>query len=282
MNATELDFERENMKQSMKRIAEALVQRGMNIPGLGLLKGKMGVVIFFYHYARFTGDKSYAEHAMKLMDMIQEQLLVMDPKTGYADGLAGIGAAIEYLVQNHFIEGDTDEILEDFDSHIFKATIFGDHADCSLSTGITGLGRYLLFRIAGNDANDEHVSTLDNKMLLIQITDIVDRKLSCLKETEIDDVFDFLLEMNRINIYPVKIKRMLSHCSFDCSLKKQDDRIRIRREKMERLYQDAYAKYLSEIQQGTRTDKDDGNLSGTGLYLLSQLDKQHETWMKLL
>ena len=85
-------------------------------------------------------------------------------------------------------------------------------------------------------------------------------------------------EMNRINIYPVKIKRMLSHCSFDCSLKKQDDRICVRREKMERLYQE----YLLEIQQGTRTDKEDGNLSGAGLYLLSQLDKQHETWMKLL
>ncbi|MDR2913992.1 MAG: hypothetical protein LBV74_04020, partial [Tannerella sp.] len=54
----------------------------------GLLYGKMGLVVYFFHYARYTGNELFEDHAMLLMDNIQEQIL-LHPDISYADGLAG-------------------------------------------------------------------------------------------------------------------------------------------------------------------------------------------------
>ena len=137
----------------LKYIAESLMQQGITVSNPGLLHGKMGIVIFFFHYARYTGDPSFEDFAMELMDNIQEQI-PQQPDHSYAHGLAGIGTGVEYLVQNNFLEADTNEILEDIDKYIFDVTIFSNHTGADLFTGLTGLGRYLLFRIAGNTNSD--------------------------------------------------------------------------------------------------------------------------------
>lgn len=63
----------------------------------GLFYGKMGLVIFLFHYAQIFGDKFYEYIADGLLDLVFENL---DDRSAldYADGLAGIGVGIEYLV----------------------------------------------------------------------------------------------------------------------------------------------------------------------------------------
>ena len=147
----------------LKQISEILIKQGISIADPGLLHGKMGVIIFFFHYARYTGNPSFEEYAMVLMDKIQEQILKQQDMD-YANGLAGIGSAIEYLSQNNFIEANTNEILEDFDKRLFDETSFGNHTNAGLHSGLTGVGRYFFLRITGRDANDCHIETLNNKM----------------------------------------------------------------------------------------------------------------------
>lgn len=48
-----------------------------------------------------------------LEEVIQE--LHSDLPIRFSDGLCGIGWGVEYLIQNAFIAGDSDEILEDLD-----------------------------------------------------------------------------------------------------------------------------------------------------------------------
>jgi len=88
------------------------------INNIGLLNGKMGISILFYHLSRKFENKIYEEYAGELIDEIYEEITA-DTPVDFENGLAGIGWGIEYLVQNSFIEADTNEVLEEFDKKIY-------------------------------------------------------------------------------------------------------------------------------------------------------------------
>ena len=260
------------------------MQRGMDVSDPGLMHGKMGLVIFFFHYARYTGDHSFKDRAMELMNCIQEQIQ-KEHVMNYADGLAGIGTGIEYLAQNSFMEVDTNDVLEELDRVIFMATVFGNHADISLFTGLSGLGRYLLFRVFGRCDSTDYISTLDNKMLLIGITDKFERIAHSLKAEEIEDVLCFLYAMQQTGIYPTKTNQLIKTFSPDASSSGQDEIMRQYWKKTETRYQNKYKAILSRMQHYNQPDIDPGlygGLAGVGLYLLGKSDKQYRTWMQLL
>jgi len=272
------------VEKILKYISETLIQNEVNVSNPGLIYGKMGLAVFYFHYARYTGDQSFEEYAMILMEKLQEQIQ-QQHTINYRDGLAGIGTGIEYLVRNGFLEADTNEVLEDLDKEIFRATVFGNHADVSLFTGLSGLGRYLLFRVEGKYANDDYISTLDNKMLLIHITDAFERKYPSMKTAEIEEVFFFLHAMEQTNIFPTKAKQLLKSISSYLSSSKQDEIMSGFLINKAEMYRRKYNEYLSKINGDNQTDILPGlygGLAGIGLYLLSTVDKQHETWMELI
>lgn len=103
------------IEDRLRRIANFLLLNASFIDNLGLLNGKMGIAIFFYHYSRYTQNKIFEDYAGELIDEIYEEINVNTP-VNFADGLTGIGWGIEYLVKNHFTEGDTDEVLAEIDN----------------------------------------------------------------------------------------------------------------------------------------------------------------------
>lgn len=86
---------------------------------LGLFHGRMGIILFFAHYARATQCKHYEDIAGCLLDELYEEIHENLP-VNLENGLCGIGWGIEYLVQQGFMEGDTDEILADIDRKVMK------------------------------------------------------------------------------------------------------------------------------------------------------------------
>ena len=52
------------------RIANVLLLNASFLDNPGLLNGKMGIAIFFYHYSRFTKNKIYENFAGVLVDEI--------------------------------------------------------------------------------------------------------------------------------------------------------------------------------------------------------------------
>jgi lantibiotic modifying enzyme len=152
------------------------------INNLGLMHGKMGISIFFFHLARQTKNKIYEDYAGELIDEIYEEITDNTP-VDFENGLAGIGWGIEYLVQNKFIEADTDEVLEEFDNLIFKELIYNTPKEIGLLTGIVGIGAYFLKRVQpaipkGKNlaSNDEKIITLTNKQTLIHLIDEIERQ----------------------------------------------------------------------------------------------------------
>ena len=72
---------------------------------IGLLDGKMGIVIFFFNYSRFTNNTLYSDFAYDLIDEIYNDLS-SDYSINFDDGLCGIGWGIEYLIANQFVNTD--------------------------------------------------------------------------------------------------------------------------------------------------------------------------------
>lgn len=102
----------------IKKVTDFLLLNASFIENLGLLHGKMGVSIYFFHLARKTKNTNYEDYAKELIDEIYEEISNETPAC-FENGLAGIGSGIEYLVQNHFMEAETDEVLEDLDEALF-------------------------------------------------------------------------------------------------------------------------------------------------------------------
>ena len=85
----------------------------------GLLHGKMGIALFFYHYAIHAGNTVYADYADDLVDNIWENLHNRLPDT-FQSGLTGVAWGIEYMIGNNFVSGNGNEICKEIDARIMQ------------------------------------------------------------------------------------------------------------------------------------------------------------------
>ena len=110
---------------------------------LGLLNGKMGIIIFFYHYASFTGCKRYNKFADELIQELYSEVSI-DLPLDFANGLCGIAWGITYLVINNFVKA-TDDTLDEFDERIMGTNV-ERIKDNSLERGLAGVAYYAMSR----------------------------------------------------------------------------------------------------------------------------------------
>lgn len=128
---------------SLKDISQYLMLHGSFINNIGLLNGKMGIVLFFFHYSRFTKCKRYEYFANCMLEEVYEEINTNTPKD-FANGLSGIAFGISYLAANGFVKIDN-EVFDDLDAKIMEWDIKKVN-DYSLQTGLAGIGSYVLLR----------------------------------------------------------------------------------------------------------------------------------------
>ena len=140
----------------LQELANALMMNSKHVDEIGLLHGKLGIIIFLFYYSRFTGDTKYEDYAGDLIDEVYDNL---SAKTllDFENGLMGIGWGIEYLSQNGFVEVDTDEALIELDKNIWKSDIDIPFI-LEINKKIFGHGLYFLQRTKENRS-----SFLENK-----------------------------------------------------------------------------------------------------------------------
>jgi hypothetical protein len=131
-------------EEILPRIARYLMLHSSFTNNIGLLNGKIGVAIFFYHYARYTGKKVYDDFAGELIDEIYKEIHRNIP-LDFRDGLCGIVWGLEYLIRNRFVEADSDRVLEESDKRIREWDVRYLN-DNSLMTGLKGIACYVISR----------------------------------------------------------------------------------------------------------------------------------------
>lgn len=129
-----------------QRITNTLLLNASFIHNIGLMHGKMGISIFFFHLAGQIKNQIYEDYAGELIDEIYEEISV-NTSCDFENGLAGIGLGIEYLTMNGFIEADTDEVLEEFDNRIIHEITYHAPDDADILQGISGYIIYFFKRI---------------------------------------------------------------------------------------------------------------------------------------
>jgi len=149
------------IKSIIRQIADLLMVNGSFLINPGLFSGDMGVVLFFTRYARYTQNELYLDYSYDLIGKIQKRINRESP-INYKNGLAGIGATIEYLVQHRFIEADTDNILIDFDQRI----LYTYNLSYFSIDKMMDVAYYTAWRLTGNSRRKEMI----RKIILPQIT----------------------------------------------------------------------------------------------------------------
>lgn len=85
----------------------------------------MGQIIGLYTYAAYTNNSNYGKQADTLLDKVFETTSMEIPVC-LKNGLLGIGCGLIYLLRNHFVEGNEDDVLSEIDNSLFGALIYMD------------------------------------------------------------------------------------------------------------------------------------------------------------
>lgn len=139
-------------ENSFEQALAYLVINSDIVPNQGLYHGKVGLVLFFSIYAHYSENNLYDRFAFDLLDEVYEDIH-RDVSLNFENGLCGIGWAIEYLVQNGYMEGDTDDVLEDIDNRIMEYDV-RRISDLSFRRGLAGVAYYICARLSAVRDND--------------------------------------------------------------------------------------------------------------------------------
>ena len=203
------------MKLLSTQIAQIIKQNGLSCSNHGLMHGNIGMSIFFYHLSRNTNNKGYENIADDLLDKAFENMSTLS-SADFENGLAGIGWGIEYLIQNKFVEGNTDEILEEIDNRVFKVLNENIYPSFELPNGLTGYLFFIINRLKNKGVPISMAQQI-NRELFILIINKIDETVSAqfpsiVKEVNFDLFWRFplmlygLTEAFKLDIYNEKIR----------------------------------------------------------------------------
>lgn len=106
----------------LRSIANILLINIQHIDKLDLWNGKMGVILFYYHYGRYIDKSFYEDVADSILDLVIETVSRSAQPDNY-DLLSSVGIGIEYLLAQHFVESDSDDLLEDLDKYLLSGGV---------------------------------------------------------------------------------------------------------------------------------------------------------------
>lgn len=138
-----------NKQEVLQRIARYLMLHSSFTNNIGLFEGKMGIILFFMNYSRYTKCKRYEKFAGELIDEIYAEIHI-DCSPNFGNGLAGIGWGMEYLIRNHFVKADPDKVLKELDNRILERDV-RRVKDFSVENGLKGIATYVISRCAGRE-----------------------------------------------------------------------------------------------------------------------------------
>lgn len=127
------------------QVISFLIINYSHLSDIGLMSGKMGGVLFFMSYARKSGIEAYSDYCDELVDDIMGHIKA-GMTIGFYHGLSGIGWAIEFLIKNGLVEGDSDIILEDVDKFIMEHDPLRMTDRC-FTSGLAGILFYVVARM---------------------------------------------------------------------------------------------------------------------------------------
>jgi len=184
-----------NIPIILNEIANHLMINSSLVFFSGLLYGKLGISLFFFHYSKFTGNSIYNEYAQYLIDLVKSQIHE-DYPLDYERGLAGVGVGFAYLKKHGYYDVD-DDFMNAIDSKIIKIMNYEKRTDL-----LFGFGRYLLSRYESNIERN-HDDQINNG--LVKLVDLLINH-SKPNNNNKSDIISFLYNLFFLDIEKEKIE----------------------------------------------------------------------------
>lgn len=116
-----------------------------SVKGTGLKEGIVGLCLFYFLYSRYSNNAVLEDYAEELLYEVTEGITNETP-IWFGDGLAGIGWAVIFLYQHHYIDGDVNIILNCCDRLITQWDV-RRISNTSLEKGLRGIAAYVTARL---------------------------------------------------------------------------------------------------------------------------------------
>jgi len=157
------------IKIKIDDIAELMKDSSQSNPDL--TGGKAGELFFLVYYSFYKEDEVYLNKVTTLLSEIFEKIESGFNYPTFAGGLAGIGWIVEFLVENDFIDADTDEIIGNLDDFLYPLMLdYVRKGNFDYLHGAVGLGMYFLKRQSNKDSQ-KYLIELVNELNKIAIKD---------------------------------------------------------------------------------------------------------------
>lgn len=180
------DASREKVLCELQAIADCIRENPDAFDSSGLLEGRLGGILFLFHFARYTDDEACRQRAVAdLSALLSEPAASLD----LGEGMLGRGWALEYLFQHAFL---TPEEYRMFDISAILLPLLEDMdwEDWNLHTGLGGCIRYLLARLYAQPAR----TVADNSRWAALIARLYELSCSVVGDKRETDCVDTYLE----------------------------------------------------------------------------------------
>lgn len=184
------------------------------------MQGNIRKVVNLFQQHRYTGEKNYKEQAEALLNEIISSCNRSIPLF-YHHGLCGIGAAIEYLIRNDFVKGEADEILEDIDKAVISVINNRPPIEANIENGLLGLACYMYERLYYRTKSEDPIVLTLKEHIIYLIDWMEDMLLNNTIEKKYYEYYFVLILLHQLNIFNVKIEKMLEWCDHEIEHKEQ-------------------------------------------------------------
>ena len=147
--------------------------------GPSLFSGNLGLCFSLYHLNKIIHDEEIEMIADNLLNKVINSIITMT-NPSFANGLCGIGWAINYLHMNKCIEGDIDDILYNIDAIIYKK--LHNHQEtinADFENGLIGYLTYIVFRLMNDEHKEYCLQKQLNEATLRAIVDKLEISVPC-------------------------------------------------------------------------------------------------------
>lgn len=138
---------------------------------VGLFNGMISECLFYYLLGKVYDEQKYANIGDEKIDIVLEKISNNITALDFKNGLTGIGWFIEHLVQLDFLEGDTNEILENIDDSLFKY-LSSNSSPVQKIDELLGYGFYVVKRLANTKKTDLEITSILKELLILIINKI--------------------------------------------------------------------------------------------------------------
>lgn len=186
------------------------------------ITGKLGRAILLLNVYQSTKDQNLRENAELMLEEIADK--ASDCRDlSYDKGLSGIGVGMEYILQQHYIDGDSDDVLSDIDNSMIKAINLRTFDHLDLDDGILGIAYYMYTRLIYRlESESVKVFTLkENTLYLIDwIYDMASKKK--LIHHDFDEAKFILHKLLELNLFNFKVEKIISLINQQQSIYKNE------------------------------------------------------------